>query len=62
MLCYKDMTFCCAKEHKPECDRQFTKEDSAKAERWWGGKGAPISFHNFCGGDEIDAVELEKQK
>ena len=52
MICYRDMTFCCAKVHKPECTRQFTEEDAAKAEKWWGGKGAPIAWKNFCEGED----------
>jgi hypothetical protein len=54
MICFKDRTFCSSKNHKPECDRRWTPELQAEADRWWGKPGAPVSFTNFCGGEEIE--------
>lgn len=50
MTSYRDMTFCSAKCATPDCPRQFTDEEQAKAERWWGKPGAPVAFANFSRG------------
>jgi len=46
MMCFRDTAFCtfykdCAKAGT--CHRPLTPEVSRAAEKWWGGKGAPIS-------------------
>lgn len=46
MMCYRDMTFCTGdgcKKFGKDCHRSLTKEVLNQAERWWGGKGAPIA-------------------
>lgn len=49
MLCYRDMTFCEATERCAtlDCARRWTPDQSAHAERWWGGPGAPVAFSDF---------------
>lgn len=46
MMTYRDMTFCtgegCVK-FGSGCARSLTESVKAKAARWWGGEGAPIS-------------------
>ena len=49
MICYRDMTFCSAACLTRDCHRQFTSEDQARADRWWGKTGAPVAFANFSG-------------
>ncbi len=51
MLCYKDKTFCASEVHKPDCKRQFTKQDQKDAEKWWGKPNPPVAFAYFC--DEV---------
>jgi hypothetical protein len=48
MLCFRDKTFCSSKNHRPDCDRQWTLELEAAAEKWWGGPGAPVAFAPLC--------------
>jgi len=48
MLCYKDMTFCGSKVHKPDCKRALTPEIIKAAEKWWGSDDAPIAAAYFC--------------
>lgn len=52
MICFRDKTFCCAKTHRTECDRQFTEADEIAAKKWWKGENPPIAWSNFCGGDD----------
>jgi len=52
MLCYKDMTFCGSKVHKPDCKRALTPEIIKAAEKWWGSDDAPIAVAYFCGEPE----------
>ena len=53
MICFLDMTFCCSETHKPDCDRQWTPELQAAADRWWSGfpGSAPVAFSPYCGGE-----------
>jgi hypothetical protein len=51
MICFRDMTFCCSEQHASDCDRQWTPELQAQAERWWGSANAPVAFSAFCGGE-----------
>lgn len=51
MMCFLDMTFCSSPNCKGECGRRWTKELVARAEKWWGGPGAPIAFSDFCDED-----------
>ena len=47
MICYRDMTFCTFHEdcaRAAECHRPLTDDVKAKAEKWWGGEGAPIAM------------------
>ena len=53
MMCYKDKTFCSFSDckHCHTCDSAYTGEHQSKAEKWWGGKGAPVMFYvnkPFC--------------
>lgn len=49
MMCFRDMTFCSSKEHRPDCTRKWTPELQTAAERWWGKPGAPVAFSPLCG-------------
>lgn len=44
-MCYRDTTFCrgdgCTKFET--CPRALTEEVQGRAEKWWGGKDAPIA-------------------
>jgi hypothetical protein len=51
MMCYLDKTFCASPDCKNECGRQLTQEIRDGAEKWWGGKDAPIAVSYFCGGE-----------
>ena len=49
MICYKDRTYCpyyllCKNGHI--CDRAFTQEVEDAANKWWGGKHAPICLYS----------------
>jgi hypothetical protein len=46
MMSYQDKTFCKARECSkfPTCPRALTDEVQARADRWWGKPGAPISY------------------
>ena len=57
MICYRDITFCGSKTHKPDCDRQFTAEDAQGAKKWWGSDDAPVAFADFCGEKRTDNLE-----
>lgn len=48
MLCYRDMTFCPAKECKQfhKCPRAFNSLVKSEAERWWGSPNAPVALFN----------------
>jgi hypothetical protein len=48
MMCFRDKTFCCSEQHEPECDRAWTGELQAAADRWWGKPGAPVCFAPLC--------------
>jgi hypothetical protein len=50
MICFRDTTFCSHETHDANCDRRWTPELSAAAERWWGGLGAPVAFGPMCSG------------
>lgn len=58
MICFKDRTFCCSKDCKNECGRQWTKELQEEANKWAKDSGfedgAPIAFSYFCGGSIDD--------
>ena len=43
-ICYRDRTFCEYTECKnyASCDRALTPQVQKDAEKWWGGKDAPI--------------------
>lgn len=46
MIGYRDRTFCTGdgcKRFAVDCQRSLTKEIKDQAERWWGGKDAPIT-------------------
>lgn len=60
MMCFRDMTFCSSKEHKPDCSRQWTPELSAAAERWWGKPGAPVAFAPFCDEQPINQHQVQE--
>lgn len=47
MISYRGMEFCSARCATADCPRQFTSEDQERADRWWGGAGAPIAFSDF---------------
>ena len=49
MMCYKDMTFCSAVCNNKDCSRQFTKEQSEGAKRWWSHdpENVPVAFSDF---------------
>ena len=50
MMCYRDMSFCSDAPTCPKregCPRHFSPEESAKANKWWGEEGAPVSFMSF---------------
>lgn len=49
MIGYRDMTFCVGPCATTDCPRQFTPEDQERADRWWGGPGAPVAFADFRG-------------
>jgi hypothetical protein len=58
VICFRDMTFCCSEQHKPECTRAWTADLQKAAERWWGSPEAPVAFSPFCGGEiRIPSVE-----
>ncbi len=53
MICFRDMTFCSSKVHRPDCRRQWTTELQFEADEWWvrggGQRGeAPVAFSEFC--------------
>lgn len=52
MICYKDRTFCASPNCKNDCGRQLTDDIIKSAEKWWGGKDAPIAVSYFCGEPE----------
>jgi hypothetical protein len=46
MICYGDRTFCTGdgcRRFEKDCQRSLTKQIQDQAERWWGGKDAPIA-------------------
>jgi hypothetical protein len=45
VICYKDMTFCTAKDCANKCDRYLTDKIRAEADTWWGKEGAPIMVY-----------------
>lgn len=50
MICFRDKTFCSADCVNTDCHRNFTLDQKAAAERWWGRPGAPVAFANFSEG------------
>jgi hypothetical protein len=50
VICFRDRTYCSRTEHAPDCERQWTPELQAEAERWWGGPDAPVCFGPCCDG------------
>lgn len=48
MLCFLDRTFCSSSNCTGKCGRQWTKELQERANKWWGGPGAPVAFSDFC--------------
>lgn len=46
MMCYKDMTWCTFSDckNKDNCHRYFTKEDRARATKWWGNEDFPLAY------------------
>jgi hypothetical protein len=46
-MCFRDMTFCSAACLTTDCHRNFTEDQKAAAERWWGDPGAPVAFSDF---------------
>ena len=50
MICYRDTQFCSDAEqcanHK-DCSRWFSPEEKERADKWWGGPGAPVAFGPF---------------
>jgi len=48
VICYRDRTWCASPGCVGACGRQWSAAEQAKAEAWWGGKGAPVAFANFC--------------
>lgn len=50
MICYKDITYCGSKTHKPDCHRQFV----ADKYYWeWSKsmgrpKGGPVAYADYC--------------
>lgn len=59
MICFRDRTYCSCEVHTDDCDRRWTPELSAQAERWWGGPGAPVAFAPLCCRDD-DQTNGEK--
>lgn len=48
MICFLDRTFCNSPTCENRCGRQLTDDIKKRAEKWWGGPGAPIAVGNFC--------------
>jgi hypothetical protein len=48
VLCYRDMTFCINPNCTCGAGRKLTPEIERAAEKWWGGKGAPIATADLC--------------
>ena len=46
MISYQDRAFCKARECSKflTCTRALTDKVLARAEKWWGGPGAPIAY------------------
>jgi hypothetical protein len=46
MICFRDQSFCKESDQcaTSSCDRKWTTEQQAAAQRWWGGPNAPVSF------------------
>ena len=47
MICFRDKTFCNSKDCKSfkGCISALTDEVKKDAEKWWGGKDAPIAVY-----------------
>ena len=62
MLCYKDKTFCTAKNcvNFNDCDRALTEMVRADAQRWWGTTEAPIA--TFSEPETLDCYNPKMDK
>lgn len=58
MMCFRDMTFCEAKDckHFDNCKRALTEEVQASAKKWWGSDDAPIMVYS----EKIKCFEEKK--
>lgn len=51
MICFLDRSFCNPDTCQGKCspNRRWTQELKERAEKWWGGKDAPVAFCDYCG-------------
>jgi hypothetical protein len=50
MICFRDRQFCASDCVNSDCYRNFSDEQKAAAEKWWGGPDAPIDLADLSDG------------
>ena len=46
-MCYGDKTWCSQKCGNKNCQSNFTKNEEAKAIKWWGDRSVPVAISDY---------------